>query len=327
MAVSLTTQGAPGETFDEMLGVLCPGARTLSDLNSLYGKLAGELPLADGKTTVAIANSVWYAEDFSVSLSFTRMLAEEYLATVSAFGLGNRAGVASLVNAWISDATRGNITGMLKEDQVSALMIVNALYFKSEWAKKFDKRNTKTGTFTNIDFSPASVPFMHGSMNGAYGKIGNVEVASLPFGNGAFEMVVVLPERGVAPDDALDALQASGGVEDLNGVELRLSMPSFKVRAQLDLVPAYKALGIRRAFGSDAEFGNMGNVAANIGLLMQECCIEVNEEGAEASAATVNGFVTSSGNVVDLILDHPFAYLIRESSTGTILFMGAVNRL
>ena len=161
IALAMAANGATEETLEEMLEQLCSGG-DVEHLNSLYGKLCAGLPLLDAKSTVDIANSFWHSDGFEVLPSFCMSLSENYTAPTASYDISSPAAAAELVNKWIEKSTKGKISNIIGANDVKAYMIVNALYFKSQWCEKFDKDKTRPDKFTNSDGSVSDVQFMNG---------------------------------------------------------------------------------------------------------------------------------------------------------------------
>ena len=335
MALAMVANGATDETLDEMLSQLCPGG-TLSDLNSLNTKLYTTLPITDTKTTVAIANSFWHDNDFTVRPSFTQTLSDAFGATTASYDVLNKAAAAAMVNKWISDRTHGKIAEMLKENDIAQYLIVNAMFFKSEWATKFDRNKTADDKFTNCDATVSSVPFMNGEFLTEYSEFNGNETATLSFGNRSYSFTVIKPAENSTPLEALnkyyEASRTQGFAYDAAGTyTTHIKMPRFSSRYKADFKDALISLGFSRLFDKeDAQMSALSDSRSYISKVLHECLVEVNENGAEAVASTVvSGADTSIGinGEAYIIIDRPFAYMIRETSTGAILFMGAVNKM
>lgn len=334
MAMSMAANGATDETLDEMLRVLNPGG-DLDALNSLYGKLYRELPASDARATLSIANSVWHADYFTLKDSFKKTVAGTFGAPSTAFDSSKPKDAADAVNSWISKATKGLIPQMVSERDMVAYLIVDALYFKAAWAQKFDTDKTKNATFNGLGGSAATVKMMNGCIESArYGRLDGMNVARLNFGNGSFCIDFIDPVGFDTPAKAIEKLAANAEALDLAMMhtDINISVPRLKFDYFKDLIDAYSALGIERAFGDGAQFGALSDTPTAIGKILHKVQFEMNEEGSEAAAATViEGYETSAGpsqiETPSMVLDHPFAFIIREASTGTILFMGAVNRM
>ncbi|MDE6136214.1 MAG: hypothetical protein K2F97_01915 [Muribaculaceae bacterium] len=328
MALAMTANGATGETRAELLGALCGEGASLADLNTLYGKLCAALPVTDKATRMTIANSFWHDAQLTPAAEFGSTLGADYGAVLRSYDRNARPEAAEAVNSWVKDATGGLIPRLVSENEIGAFMIANALYFKSEWQEKFDRSKSVSGDFTNADGSKSTATYMNGSVPGQCGVVEDVTVGQLPFGNGAYVLTAVLPAAGQSVDEAMAvvATYSPDVYGYLGSGNLTVKMPRFTTKSSLDLIPVCKALGIERMFGADAELGGIVNADVYVSLLRQACTIEVNEDGAEAAAATIVGGELMATPASSLVLDRAFGYMIRETSTGMIVFMGAVNR-
>jgi len=330
MALAMTANGATDETLDEIVGALCPGG-SLETVNSLYAKLNESLPVTDARSTVSIANSAWHDRNIAFTPTFEQAIAVNYGAPTMQFDINSPAKAAADINSWISGATHDKIDNMLTEYDVRPFMLVNALYFKSEWKDKFDKDLTKRGKFTNVDNTTTTAMFMKDDIDVRYTTLGTTQIAELSFGNDAYRMVLVLPEEGKGAAEALAEVGEAGPrlYDSMKEEEVYISLPRFKARTKSQLQNVYKSLGIERAFDAGkAQFGNMLQGSGSfISYILHECCVEVDEDGATAAAATVAGGLTTAQPGPAMICDHPFAYMIRETSTGMILFMGVIDRM
>lgn len=329
MALSMAANGAGGNTLRQMQDVLCPDA-SLSALNSLNTKLLRDLPLTDSKAKVRLANSLWYARSYEIKAAFSQLLADAYNTYAASYDPADKPAAAAAVNAWAEKATEGIIRDILRPNDVAdRYMIANAAYFKATWAEKFKKEDTRPGTFTCADGTAVSAPMMHGEMRAAYGENEGTEFAALPFGNKAYWMGVVLPLEGQNIVPAMTHI-----IELVNwqmiaaNIDLTLTMPRFTVASRMYMEEAYKSLGISDAFNPEiADFSAISDQASYISRIKHACEIRVDEDGAEAAAVTVSGGDMAAGPGRVLVLDRPFGFFIIEKSTGTILFMGILNRL
>lgn len=330
MALGMLANGADGQTLDEILDAIGDES-SLSAVNTLYGKLCTTLPVTDGNTNLRIANSLWHTQSFSATNAFRSAISDAYGAALHSFDNANKTGAANDINRWISNATDGSITNMVSADVLADCMLINAISFKSLWAKPFDSSKTAASNFTNFDGSKSSVPMMNSSLDGLYAEYEGVEIARLAFGNAAFSMTFILPRAGQSLDDAVDdVLDGNGAAGSLRSCKLTVKLPKFEAECTISAKQALAELGIRRVFSpSEAELTGISGSHTYISDVLHSCCVEVDEEGAKAAAATITGLVTSAGpnGTASITLDRPFAYYISESSTGAILFIGAIDKL
>lgn len=326
MALSMAANGAAGNTLRQMQAVMCPDA-SLQSLNSLNAKLLRDLPMTDAGAKVRIANSLWHSTGFDVKPAFSQTLADSYSAAVTAYDRANSSAAAAAVNDWASKATEGVIKNLLNADEVpDSHMIANAAYFKAGWSRKFDKSATRPGPFHCADGSVVNTPMMRATRNVVYAEKDGMKLMGLPFGNEAYSMYMVLPAEGQTVAAATSA--AVGIRQMVNGYAyVSLVMPRFSVGTKTDMSEVFRALGMADAFtAAAADFSALSDAPSYISLIKHACDIRVDEDGAEAAAATVIGGETAVGPGLDVVFDRPFGFFVVEESTGVVLFMGAVNK-
>jgi serine protease inhibitor len=333
-ALSMTLNGAAGETFDAIKKTLGLDDKTLEEINKTYLKLMTEMVPVDSRVTLEIANSVWVEKKFTVKQPFINALQTWYKAEALSIDASDPHAV-DIVNGWIADKTHDRIQNMMDNlDPNLAMLLINAIYFNGKWRYGFDKANTLDEPFYVTPDSPKSVPMMHLTENLKAVKYNNLTIAEIPYGQGNFTMVVVLPDENVSCTEIANELTPSLWQQwidllDYNTHNVDLSMPRFKYEYKRLLNDDLIGLGMGIAFSDFADFSNISDQSIVITRVLHQSFIENNEEGTEAAAATVVEFSTTSVNptpqVVSVTLDHPFLYFIRETSTGTILFMGRVS--
>lgn len=329
-ALSMTLNGAAGETFEAMRKGLGLEEQTLQQINETYLKLMTEMVPVDKRVTVEIANSVWVEKRLIVKQPFISALQAWYKAEARDIDVNNP-GAVDMVNAWIADKTHDKITEMLDRlDPNLAMLLINAIYFNGKWKYQFDKDKTTAEAFYVTPSAPKSVPMMHLDEKLRMTETENSKIVEIPYGQGNYSMVVVLPNEGTSAEDVANSLTPGiweSWMESLevSTVQVELSMPVFKYKYKRTLNDDLIKLGMGIAFSDVADFSNISDQALQISRVLHETFIEVNEEGTEAAAATVVEIRFTSMPVTNIVtLDRPFLYFIRETSTGTILFMGKV---
>jgi serpin B len=331
-ALSMTLNGAAGETFAAMVKSLGLQEKTLEQINSTYLKLMTEMISVDKRVDVEIANSVWVEKRLAVKQPFITDLQTWYKAEARSIDVTDPAAVKT-VNDWIAAKTHNKITNMLDNlDANLAMLLINAIYFNGKWRYAFDKADTKDELFYITPSGPKSVPMMHQTESLKAVRNNNLTLVELPYGQGNYTMVVVMPDENISTDDVAKALTPSlwqewiGLLAD-NTHKVDLSMPRFTYHYKRLLNQDLADLGMGIAFTQQADFSNISDQGLMITKVLHQTFIDTKEEGTEAAAVTVVEFGTTSANpqVVKVTLDHPFLYFIRESSTGTILFMGRVG--
>lgn len=336
MALGMLTNGADGNTLAELKATLGFSEANIDEMNAYYRRLLTELPDLDNTTQLRLANSIWINQDFKVKKPFVDVNKQMYDAQVSNLDFSS-AKAPSIINNWCSDHTNGRITEVIGNIDPNAMMyLLNALYFKGIWAEKykFNKSNTKDEDFTNADGSRTKVKMMNQTTTCSFSYNDHFWIAKFPYGNRAYSMTLLLPDEDLGLDKCLEAMTGESWKEWNMGWtsrELIVKMPRFEIKYNKSLIEDMKALGIKEAFTSSANFTNLSDKALYLGLLNQHTYLKVDEEGTEAAAVTVTGVLTEAGpppgGPVEFYLNRPFAFLITETSTGTVLFTGKVTSL
>lgn len=340
MAMSMTANGADGETYTEICRTLGFDGLTMDEVNSLNHTLIERLQAADNMTQLAIANSMWL-QDGSVSASdnFIDDITASYGATVGIADMRSMYGV-SVINRWISDKTGGKIGVILDEPIENALItLVNTTYFKSVWATPFSVNNTKSRPFRNETGETVYVSMMK-SCHYQGLEYDGATVVKLPFGNRSFSFVAVLPPEGKKLEEYVSSINASDWLEwrksfigmDHDVLDVDITIPKFSTTSGFDLISVLESLGIKEAFTHKADLSKLTDLPeAHIVKALQKTIIEVDEEGivgtSSSSSPAAPGGSAGAFADKDVVFDRPYFYIISEESTGTILFMGNVSHL
>ncbi|WP_428330003.1 serpin family protein [Mucilaginibacter sp.] len=330
-AIGMTSNGSSGATLDAIRNAMDFTAFTQAQVNSYYNKIITQLPQLDpANTTLSIANSIWYRQDFSVLPQFLQTNTSYYNAKVQALDFNSPASV-NTINNWVSSATKGKIPTIVDQLVPNDMMyLINAIYFKSSWNMKFNIANTRLDSFYLGDNSTVQASFMNGTVNFNYSTDGTVAVFELPYVNSRFSMVIVMPIKsttslntvisGLTPDKWA-ALTAS--MEQFNG---QFKMPKFKFGYSILLNNALSDLGMGNAFSDNADFSLINATAhLQISKVQHKAVVEVNEDGTTAAAVTSVSIIATATAQPNAVIDHPFIFAIREKSSGLILFTGRVN--
>lgn len=331
LALSMTANGASETTQQEMLSALgfdC-SIKEVNEYNRSVMDLFASEP--DGVELNA-ANSIWVSDAFPLKGRFCRKVRKNYDAMVTNLDFADPASV-SVINRWCADNTAGRIDKMIEAiDPTTQLYLLNALYFKGLWTSPFDAALTHEDTFHG-DSNDSQVKFMHNKAYFPYYSGTEGSMVELPYGEeGNFVMDVLMPADGISVDDFVSALDKEL-LDKLSGSlqtdEIRLTLPSFKAEYEITLNDVLQRLGMKEAFTSSADFSAMSKDNLMISEVKQKTFIEVNEEGSEAAAITSVGMMrTSLGpEPFSFTVDRPFVFLIRERTSGTLLFMGIVRNL
>jgi serpin B len=335
-ALSMTANGAKGETLKQMLAALNMQDFDLNAINKYNQSIIKAIANLDNTSFLSSANGIWSRVDLLES--FIGSMQESYDAKVEKTDFSREALIA--INDWAKEHTKGMIPELYDVDKgVSPSLFVvlaNALYFNGAWKDPFDKAFTEKGVFTNSDKSQSVIDMMKESGYRNYLDCGTFDLCEKPYGNEAFSMVFLLPHKGTALSQCIGELTMkdwkalTASLEESEKL-VRLTVPKFEWKnLEYNLKPALESMGMQIPFTDQADFRNMTEWnGLFIGSVTQKTALSLNEQGTQAAAITKIEMWGSNGddNYVDFVLNRPFAFLIKEKSTGVILFAGAVNRL
>jgi serpin B len=330
VALSMTLNGAEGATRDSMLNALRMEGITPESINNSYKELTKALLSVDKRVVITIANSVWTEDDFLVKQAFVDILTNYYDADSKSFDIDD-ASAPDKINSWIEEKTNNLIKKMIgKLDDNTVMMLINAIYFKGKWKLEFDASKTTDLPFYKSDESSVNVPMMKQTENfRAYVGQG-FTFAEFPYGQGNYVMDVIIPDNNISFGSfltKLNNLNFSSWISQLSEQKIDLTFPRFKYGFKKELKDVLTDMGMGIAFTDEADLSNISDLYdLYISFVTHQAFIETNEEGTEAAAATVVGVgVTSYPSYLVLKLDHPFIYIIRETTTNSIIFMGKVS--
>jgi len=330
MALGMLYNGASGDTRTEMAEVLGMADFTETEINEYYQKMSQSLLKVDPLTEISIANSIWYRNTLPVKQSFIDVNKKYFDAEVKAIDF-NKSDAADIINKWCADKTKNRIKEIIAYPIPDDIMmyLINALYFKSKWDSEFDKSNTKQDYFTKAGNYQQQVNMMEQTATFPYYADEHLQCVEMHYGNKAFSMVVILPGDAMDIDQLIEYLDNEAWqnvVSNLREQTIWLKMPRFKIECEIDLNDPVYNVGIRRIFYGG--FSNISDVDLVVSQIKQKTFVEVNEEGTEAAAVTVIGIGVTAFDPnmpIPFFADRPFLYLIKEKSTGAILFIGRMD--
>ena len=341
VALAMTYAGARGETARQMAEVLrftLPPERLHPAWNALDLELASRSQqVADEKEkrfSLHVANALWGQAGYRFLPDFLDLLAENYGAGMRLVDFGKDPEAAhQTINRWVSDQTKKRIQDLIPAGVVSPLtrlVLTNAIYFDAAWQHPFPKEATHDAPFTRLDGSRVQVPMMRKSAPFGCAKGEGYQAVELPYVGRQLAMVVLLPDAGefAAFEGSLDAARLEGILEDLEGQEVALTLPKFRFETPLGLAKILADMGMPDAFSpGQADFSGMdGAKDLFIQDVLHKAFVAVDEAGTEAAAATavVIGLTAMPATPVEVTVDRPFLFLIRDRETGAILFLGRV---
>jgi serpin B len=337
MALAMVWNGANGETKQAIQKAMGMSDYPQSEVNAYFKKLREALIKTDPTVKLAIANSIWSRKGFPVKTDFYKVNKDWYNAEVRELDFSTST-APGIINQWCSDNTNGLIKEMIKGISNDVVMyLINALYFKGVWSDEhgFAASSTKNEPFYKENGQQTTIKMMKQTNQSGYYADEYLAATSLPYGNGAFSMVFILPNQGISFDKVSEQLkQPNYWTRCLNPsgtYEVNLFVPKFKIEYEKKLNETLVQLGMGIAFSDWADFSGISDGSLVISEVRQKACIEVNEEGSEAAAVTAVAVgITSIGPAptpqkVTFRADRPFLFAIKENSTGTVLFMGKIG--
>jgi serpin B len=337
LALALAYAGAEGDTaaqMAEVLGFPLPAEDLHLAFNALDQSLAerGQRGEEPDSFRLNIVNSLWGQQGYPFREEYLDLLALHYGAGLNLLDFIQRAEDSrQLINEWVSEQTEERIQDLLPPgtvDSETRLVLVNAIYFNAAWAQPFEERDTRPGSFFLLDGSQIQTPMMQQTANFSYGRGQGYQVIELPYEGYELAMTILLPDAGQFQEfeAGLDQAELTRALELLGPAHLQLAMPSFSYDSSFSLAEQLKVLGMPAAFQEgEADFSAIdGTRDLFIKDVVHKSFIAVDEEGTEAAAATgvVMGITSMPAETLEVTIDRPFIYLIRDLETGTILFLG-----
>ncbi|MEA2030723.1 MAG: serpin family protein [candidate division Zixibacteria bacterium] len=334
MAMAMAYNGADGATREAIQTTLALDGLTHQEVNEAFKGLIDLLVGLDDKVDMSIANSVWLREGFTAKRPFINDNKQYLNAEVKSLDFSEPASVGTM-NKWVSDNTNGLIEEIVEPpiNPLTMLFLINALYFNGDWANQFDSENTTEQPFTLPDNSTTPCQMMRITEKLPYYSNELFQAVDLPYGNGLFHMMVLLPRNDIHVNTIIQKMTSQemtsdnwkNWIDSCSEHEITLHMPKFKLEIDLLLNDALCALGMEEAFDSqNADFTNITEMALSISKVKHKVYIRVDEKGTEAAAVTSTEMSTTSLPPV-MRVDRPFLFVIHESHSGALLFMGKVT--
>jgi len=340
IALAMTWAGARGETEREMADVLhfaLPQDRLHPAFNALDLELARRGQGARGNDGTGfrlhIVNALWSQKGYQFLPEFLETLASHYGAGLRLLDFVSDAEAARwVINDWVSDQTGGRIRDLIPAGVVSAmtrLVLTNAIYFNAAWAEPFERDLTADGPFYLLDGRQVMVPMMRQTAYFGYAEGEGFQAVELPYDGEELAMVILLPGEGRFEEfeASLDAARLEEMLGRLRSQHLSLTMPRFQVESSLHLADTLAAMGMSSPFQPDqADLSGMnGTRDLYIQAVLHQAFVSVDESGTEAAAATAV-ILGAAGPPpgLEVTVNRPFIFLIRDRQTGAILFIGRV---
>jgi serine protease inhibitor len=324
-ALAMSYAGARGNTASQMARTLHFGLDQ-EHLHRAFAALEARLK--------SVPNSLWPQAGYAFLQEYVALIQEHYGVMITSVDYVNDAEAApERINTWVAERTEDKIQDLIPQgilDALTRLVLVNAIYFKGNWANQFDQASTQDAPFQVTAAEKVLVPMMAQEAEFGYAEWDGLQALEVPYVGDGLSMFVLLPGEV----DGLGQLEATLTLENLDRWttnlrkrKVRVFLPKFKMTSQFTLNNTLIAMGMADAFDmGKADFSGMDGRKTwlYIAAAIHKAFIDVNEEGTEAAAATavIMGVRSMPLPPPTFRADHPFLFLVRENSTGSILFLG-----
>ena len=276
---------------------------------------------------------MWGQRDLPIEAAFLDVLAEYYGAPLHVVDyVADTEGARKAINGWVSDRTAEKIPELIKPrvlDDMTRVVLTNALYLKASWATPFDEKLTVDAPFTRLDGSTVTTRQMRQTEALAYASGADWRAVELPYAGNQLSMLVVVPSAGrFAAVERAFAGGTQAFAAELAPAQVRLALPRFTFRTTADLKDPLRSLGVVDLF--DDRVADLSGIttaqALYVSDVIHEVYLAVTEEGTEAAAATavVAKATAAPAKIEELTVDRPFLFAIRDRATGAVLLQGRV---
>lgn len=329
-ALAMTYGGARGETAVQMNKVLHFGGQDAT--HPAFSSLRTNLNAVEkkGDVQLSVANALWPQKEYAFRAEYLDLIKKSYDSEIRPVDYATNAGGArKQINTWVEKQTNEKIKTLIPEgalDELTRLVLVNAIYFKGNWASQFESSDTHDTPFLLSKDKTVQVSMMSQKEHFGFVAAEKFQAVELPYEGGDLSMLILLPSG----TNTLAALEKELKADTLTSLrfrnqELIIQLPKFKLESSFGLSDTLQQLGMIDAFSPKSDFSGMDETK-NLAItkVLHKAFVEVNEEGTEAAAATgvVVGLRSMPRPPMVFTADHPFLFFIRDNASGTILFMG-----
>ncbi|XP_075851466.1 plasminogen activator inhibitor 1 isoform X1 [Microcebus murinus] len=331
--LQLPTGGKTRQQIQSAMGFDIEEKGVAPALRQLHKELLGPW----NKDEISTTDAIFVQRDLKLVKGFMSHFFRLFRTMVKQvdFSEGDRA--RFIINDWVKTHTKGMISNLLPEgavDQLTRLVLVNALYFNGHWKTPFPTTGTHQRLFHKSDGSTVSVPMMTQTNKFNYTEFTTpdghyYDILELPYHGDTLSMFIAAPYEKEVPLSALinilDAQLISHWKGNMTRLPRLLVLPKFSLESEVDLRKPLENLGMTDMFSpGQADFTNLSEQEPlHVSQALQKVKIEVNESGTVASSSTA---VVVSGRMapLEIIMDRPFLFVVRHNPTGAVLFMGQV---
>jgi len=326
MNLGMLLNGLSGNSKQELLKVMHLQGHDTNDIDLFFKKMMEGIQRTDKQTTFSSANSFWFDEKYSLLKDFSSIIKNNYGAEVGGVDFADSK-TKDIINTWCARHTNQRIPQVINETNPEMLFyLINAIYFDSTWEKPFEKGDSESFTYENG--TQDKIIMMKKSGNWFFTERDSYMVCSMPYTNGSFSMLLILPKVGYNVQDVIAQLEVEDLLQNrMYKTDVHIWMPEFQCTYPINDIYA-KLRDMNPGFVLDANEMEMFDetVKGNV-FIAQKNYIKVDERGTKAAAITYTGMDSSAPpaferKYVEMHLDHPFLYSIIETSTNCPLFIG-----
>ncbi|KAG8571880.1 hypothetical protein GDO81_011815 [Engystomops pustulosus] len=336
-ALAMVFLGAKGKTAEQVSRVL--HFDSVKDVHSNFQALNAQINKRSNSFTLNLANRLYGEQTFNFLPEFLASIQTLYQATLGSVDfISAHEAARKEINKWVSEQTKGKIPEVLSEgsvDGTTQLVLVNAIYFKGDWAEKFNPEHTTEVPFRLNKNEQKPVKMMYQMKNLPFNYIQELgcRILELPYKGNELSMIILLPDNIEDETTGLEKLENEISLEKLQEwtrpdhmfpVDVRVHLPKFKLEESYKMKSILSALGMVDIF--DSARADLSGISGSQNLYLSEVIhksfVEVNEEGTEAAAATAGIAMMCLSREEEFNADHPFLFYIRHNETKNILFFG-----
>jgi serpin B len=335
-ALFMLLGGARGRTSEEIQSVLRLHYDSSYDA-ALGAFLAGLAKAGNaGDNEMHTANGLWVREGWPIQPAFEKALTDSFQAPPTPLNfIANPEAARSQINGWVEERTKQRIKnllqlGAIKDD--TGLILTSAIYFYGNWQHPFVTSNTQPAPFTLPTGAVAEASFMNRTSRLGYAETPAAQILEMPYAGTGMAFDIVLPRAVTGLPDIEKSLtleSLTGWLGSLETRSVQVSLPKFRAESAFSLGEALSAMGMPTAFTDQADFSGISGAdpqrRLSVDMFAHKAFVDVSEKGTEAAAAGAIWMRVGSAKAVQPVVfraDHPFLFLIRDTGTGTVLFIG-----
>jgi serpin B len=333
-ALSMALAGARGQTAAEMRSVL----RLQDDPNyhAALGALVADLTKAakDGGNELLMANGLWVQKGFAIQPAFERTLAADYRASLTPLDFaGDSEAARSRINGWTEEHTKEKIKNLFPAGSLDArtrLVLTSAIYFYGKWQAPFVTTRTQPAPFILPGGATTQANFMNQTSRFGYADTPSAQILEMRYTGNGIAFDILLPKTAAGLSDLEKSLtneSLTGWLGSLSTRNVQVSVPKFRAESAFSLSGTLSNMGMPIAFTDKADFSGISSKGGlSLSQVVHKAFVDVSEQGTEAAAATGIAIHATAVRIPEQTVvfraDHPFVFLIRDTGSEAVLFIG-----